>query len=132
MDPHQKLKQEYLKTQRAAHAAWLEEQARHTTKRTAKPQHVTSTNLYNHKDPDKTADNPSSNTQGINGSRADLSLPVDNIIAPGSYMTPKGIRVNITTPQEQMRVLTKHDRRRSCNIRIFRKLVQCHPVESDQ
>ena len=107
MDPHQRLKQEYLETQRASHAAWLEEQARHPVQRTTNLQHITSTNLYNHKDPDKITDNPSSNTQVINGPCADLSLPVD--IASGSYLTPKVFRVNITTPQEQMRVLTEHD-----------------------
>ena len=82
MDPHQKLKQEYLKTQSAAHAAWVEDQARHTVKRTTKPQQVTSTNFYNHKDPDKTTDNPSSNTQGMYGSRADSPLPVENVTTP--------------------------------------------------
>ena len=108
MDPHQKLKQEYLKTQRASHAAWLEEQARHTVQRTTNLQHITSTNLYNHKDPDKITDNPPSNTQVINGPCADLSLPVD--VASGSYWTTYGIRINITTPQEQMCVLTERGR----------------------
>ena len=63
MDPHQKLKQEYLRTQRAAQAAWVEEQARHTDSRATKPSQVTPANLYNYKDPDKTARNPPRPTQ---------------------------------------------------------------------
>ena len=45
MDPHQKLKQEYLRTQRAAQAAWVEEQALHTDSRSTKPSQVTPANL---------------------------------------------------------------------------------------
>ena len=61
MDPHQKLKQEHLRTQRAAQAAWVEEQARHSDSRT------TPANLYNYKDPDKTARNPPRPTQEHSG-----------------------------------------------------------------
>ena len=82
MDPHQKLKQEYLRTQRAAQAAWVEEQARHSDNITTKPSQVTPANLYNHKDPDKTTSNLSSNTQGMNESRANSSLPAENITTP--------------------------------------------------
>ena len=63
MDPHQKLKQEHLRTQRAAQAAWVEEQARHSDNRTTKPSQVTPANLYNYKDPDITARNPPRPTQ---------------------------------------------------------------------
>ena len=67
MDPHQILKQEHLRTQRAAQAAWVEEQARHIDNRTTKPSQVTPANLYNYKDPDKTARNLPRPTQEHSG-----------------------------------------------------------------
>ena len=79
MDPHQKLKQEYLRTQRAAHAAWIEEQAQLTIRRTVEPSQVTPACLYNHEDPDR---NQFSNTQGINEFRTNSSFPAENITTP--------------------------------------------------
>jgi hypothetical protein len=63
MDPHQKLRQEHLRTQRAAQAAWVAEQARQSNNRTTKTSQVTPANLYNYRDPDITARNPPITTQ---------------------------------------------------------------------
>ena len=49
MDPHQKLRQEHLRTQRAAQAAWVAEQARQSNNRTTEPSQVTPANLYNYR-----------------------------------------------------------------------------------
>ena len=58
MDLHQNLRQEHLRTQRAAQAAWVAEQAQQSNNRTTEPSQVTSANLYNYRDPDITARNP--------------------------------------------------------------------------
>ena len=58
MDLHQNLRQEHLRTQRAAQAAWVAEQAQQSNNRTAEPSQAASANLHNYRDPDITARNP--------------------------------------------------------------------------
>jgi hypothetical protein len=55
---YQNLRQEHLRTQRAAQAAWVAEQAQQSNNRTTEPSQVPSANLYNYRDPDITARNP--------------------------------------------------------------------------
>ena len=58
MDLHQHLRQEHLRTQRAAQAAWVAEQAQKTSKETTEPSQTSSTSHLNHRDPDIVARNP--------------------------------------------------------------------------
>ena len=58
MDLHQHLRQEHLRTQRAAQAAWVAEQAQKTSNGTTEPSQISSANHHNYRDPDITARNP--------------------------------------------------------------------------
>ena len=103
MDSHQRLKQRYLQTQRASHSEWLEEQTRHSVQRTTPLQHRDPINLYNHKDPDKISDNPSSKSQSRSGPSTNSSRP--NLGVADYFIAPDGTQINTVSSADNIAML---------------------------